>query len=157
MESDYLMENQRYTKTHNMIRWKSGKMVDPKLLALLESFGEIYVERREFFKKIFDEKYEEVFEKIGSGLKRRKKMKKARSMSRSLSMRAMGQRGIDQDVELEGLRLERFKVKTPNVIDVELEGPRLERFKIRPPNAIEVAEDGPTQGQGTQGSSSDSK
>lgn len=139
MENEYSIENQRYTKTHNMIRWKSGKRVDPRLLALLESFGEIYVERREFFKKIFDEKYEELFETIGSALRRGRKMKKARSMSRSLSMRAIGKRGLDQDVELEGLRLEWFKVRTPNV--------------------IEVAEEGPTQGQGgpTQGSSNDSK
>lgn len=95
-------------------------MVDPRLLTLLESFEEIYVERREFFKRIFDEKYEELFEKIGEALKKRKKMKKGKSMGRSMSMRAIGRRGIDE--EMEGLRLERFKVKTPNVIVVGQDG-----------------------------------
>lgn len=134
------MENdsQIYTKTHNLIRWKSGKRIDSRLLALLESFGEIYVERREFFKKIFDETYEEMFEIIGKALVKRRKMNKAGSMGRSMSMRAIGSRGIDQ--EIEGLRLERFKVKTPNVIVVGQDGP---------------SQEGPTQT--IQGSSTDSK
>lgn len=119
MENNFV-DSQSYTKTHNFIRWKSGKLVDPRLLALLESFGEIYVERHEFFKRIFDEKHEELFEKIGHALKKRKKMKKGRSMRRSMSMRAIGERGIDE--EMEGLRLERFRVKTPNVIVVGQDG-----------------------------------
>ncbi|KAG6414847.1 hypothetical protein SASPL_122221 [Salvia splendens] len=118
MEID-LFDNQSYTKTHNFIRWKSGKMIDSKLLALLESFGEIYIRRREFFKKIFDETYEELFEMVGKALMNTKKMKNTRSLRRSMSMRAIGTRGIDE----EELRLERFKVKTPDVIVVEQDGP----------------------------------
>ncbi|KAH6813577.1 hypothetical protein C2S51_022595 [Perilla frutescens var. frutescens] len=116
MENE-LFDNKGDTTMHNLIRWKSGKRVDPRLLALLESFGEIYVERREFFKRIFDENYEELFEKIGSAFKKRKQMKKSKSMSRSISMRPIRKRGIDEE-EFDGLRLERFKVKTPNVIEI---------------------------------------
>ncbi|KAL1557731.1 hypothetical protein AAHA92_08277 [Salvia divinorum] len=120
MEID-LFDDHRYTKAHNFIRWKSGKMIDSRLLALLESFGEIYIERRGFFKKIFDETYEELFETVGKALKNMKKMKKTRSMRRSVSMRAIGTRGIDDEVEEP--RDERFKVKTPNVIVVGQDGP----------------------------------
>ncbi|KAH6756278.1 hypothetical protein C2S53_003698 [Perilla frutescens var. hirtella] len=138
MENE-LFDNKGYTTMHNLIRWKSGKRVDPRLLALLESFGEIYVERREFFKRIFDENYEELFEKIGSAFKKRKQMKKSKSMSRSISMRSIRKRGIDE----------------------EFDGPRLERFKVKTPNVIEIEQDGATQGgqttQTSQGSSNDSK
>lgn len=72
------------------------------------------MERREFFKKIFDGKHEELFKKMSNAMKTKKKMKKAKSMPRSMSMRAMKQRGLDD--EIDGLRLERFKVRTPNVI-----------------------------------------
>lgn len=137
MENNFF-DSQNHTKTHNMIRWKSGKKVDPKLLALLESFGEIYVDRHEFFKKIFRGDHEELFEKIGDALKKKKQMKKGRSMPRSMSMRAIGKRGGDE--EIDGVRLGRFKVRTPNVI---VAGP-----------------DGASQGgqtQPPQGSSKDSK
>ncbi|KAL3640549.1 hypothetical protein CASFOL_015517 [Castilleja foliolosa] len=107
------MEN--YMNTRDMIRWKSGKKLDPNLVTLLELFGEIYTERHEFFKKIFHGKHEEeVFQKVDNVFKRKKTMKKARSMTRSLSMRAINRRGIDDD-----LRLERFKIKTPNVMVAE--------------------------------------
>lgn len=90
-----------------MIRWKSGKKVDERLLMLLESFfQEIYVKREEFFKKIFPEKHEEftdVFNKIGAMLSKNNDKAKHRTMRRSLSV------GSPR-------RLERFKVKTPNVI-----------------------------------------
>ncbi|KAL0317267.1 UNVERIFIED_CONTAM: hypothetical protein Sangu_2141000 [Sesamum angustifolium] len=108
-------ESQSYTKTSNLIRWKSGKRVDPRLLTLLESFGEIYVERHEFFKKIFDgNTHEELFKKIGNALRKKKEIKKARSMPRSLSMRAIKRRGVDD--EIDGFKVERFKVRTPNVV-----------------------------------------
>ncbi|KAI3458878.1 hypothetical protein Pfo_015541 [Paulownia fortunei] len=130
-----------YPKTHDIIRWNSGKRVDPRLLALLESFGEIYMDRHEFFKKIFHGNHEEVFKKIGDALRKKKQMKKSRSMPRSLSMRAIKQRGVDD--ESDGLRLERFKVRTPNVIVAGPDGT------------------GPTgqgvQTQTTQGSSKDTK
>ncbi|KAL0322171.1 UNVERIFIED_CONTAM: hypothetical protein Scaly_2513500 [Sesamum calycinum] len=108
-------ESQSYTKTSNLIRWKSGKRVDPRLLTLLESFGEIYVERHDFFKKIFDgNTHEELFKKIGNALRKKKEIKKARSMPRSLSMRAIKRRGVDD--EIDGFKVERFKVRTPNVV-----------------------------------------
>ncbi|KAL0303541.1 UNVERIFIED_CONTAM: hypothetical protein Sradi_6222200 [Sesamum radiatum] len=118
---DELPDSQSYTKTSNLIRWKSGKRVDPRLLTLLESFGEIYMERQEFFKKIFGgNTHEEVFKKIGNALKRKKEMKKAGSMPRSLSMRAIKQRGVDD--EIDGFKLKRFKVRTPNVVVVGQDG-----------------------------------
>ncbi|KAG6404560.1 hypothetical protein SASPL_136809 [Salvia splendens] len=51
---------QEETKTSHFIRWNSGKRVDPRLLGALEMFGEIYVERREFFDKVFKGDHEEV-------------------------------------------------------------------------------------------------
>ncbi|GFP88810.1 hypothetical protein PHJA_001024700 [Phtheirospermum japonicum] len=96
-----------------MIRWKSGKRVAPWLLALLEAFGEIYVDRREFFKRIFQGDHEELFKKIGDDLKKKKHMKKI--MKRSIIMRGIRERGIDEEIG-DGLRLQRFKVRTPNVI-----------------------------------------
>lgn len=90
-----------------MIRWKSGKKIDQRLLMLLESFfQEIYVKREDFFKKIFPEKHEEftdVFNKIGAMLRKNKDKTKHRTMQRSLSV------GSPR-------RLQRFKVKTPNII-----------------------------------------
>ncbi|KAK4431100.1 hypothetical protein Salat_0872000 [Sesamum alatum] len=120
MEDD-VPDSQSYTKTSNLIRWKSGKRVDPRLLALLESFGEIYMERHEFFEKIFGGNIcEELFKKIGNALRKKKEMKKAKSMPRSLSMRAIKRRGVDD--EIDGLRLERFKVRTPNVVLIGQDG-----------------------------------
>ncbi|PIN03888.1 hypothetical protein CDL12_23583 [Handroanthus impetiginosus] len=116
----HLSGNQSYTKMHNIIRWKSGKRVDHRLLGLLESFAEIYENRHEFFKKIFHENHDELFKKIGDGMKKKKEMKKAWSMSWSQSVRGINRRGVDG--EIDGLRLERFKVKTPNVIVVEPAG-----------------------------------
>ncbi|CAA0829300.1 Unknown protein [Striga hermonthica] len=103
------------TSTRNMIRWKSGKRVDPRLMTVLQLFGEIYMERHEFFDRIFRGDHEDAFKKVETLLKRKKTMKKAKSMPRSLSMRAIGrQRGVDG--EDDGLRLDRFKIRTPNVI-----------------------------------------
>ncbi|XP_057789356.1 uncharacterized protein LOC131006192 [Salvia miltiorrhiza] len=110
---------QHHPKTSHMIRWNSGKRVDPRLLGMLEMFGEIYVERREFFDKIFHGDHEEVFKKIGHALKTKKKqMSKSGSMKRSTSMRAIRQRGLDAE-EINELRAERFKIRTPNVIVAE--------------------------------------
>ncbi|GER28925.1 tRNA/tmRNA (uracil-C(5))-methyltransferase [Striga asiatica] len=104
------------TSTRNMIRWKSGKRVDPRLMTVLQLFGEIYMERHEFFNKIFRGNHEDAFKKIENLLKRKKTMKKAKSMPRSLSMRAIGrQRGLDGEIN-DDLLLERFKIRTPDVI-----------------------------------------
>ncbi|KAG8380600.1 hypothetical protein BUALT_Bualt06G0032500 [Buddleja alternifolia] len=108
IEND-LPDNQNNAKTYDMIRWKSGKRVDPRLLMLLESFVEIYMDLNDFFVKIFNGNHEELFDKIGHAMKM--KMKKVGSMSRSMSTGAIKERGVDDD----GVRLERFKVKTPDV------------------------------------------
>ncbi|KAL7107989.1 hypothetical protein ACP275_06G088000 [Erythranthe tilingii] len=110
-----------HTVTHDLIRWKSGKLVDPEILMLLESFEEIYMDRREFFKKIFHGNHEELFKKIGDAVTKKKKMKKAKSMPRSMSMRAIGTRGLNLDdgmnmIDGHGIKLGRFKVRTPNVL-----------------------------------------
>ncbi|KAL3520845.1 hypothetical protein ACH5RR_018994 [Cinchona calisaya] len=91
-----------------MIRWKSGKRVDQRLLMLLESFfQEIYVKREDFFKKIFPGMYEEfvdVFNNIGAMLWKNNDETKCRTMQRSLSF------GSPRPP------LEWFRVRTPNVI-----------------------------------------
>lgn len=103
-----------------MIRWNSGKRVDPRLLGTLEMFGEIYVERREFFDKIFHGDHEEVFKKIGHALKAKKQMSKSGSLKRSMSMRTIRQRGIIQEENgANEFRAERFKIRTPDVIVAE--------------------------------------
>lgn len=97
---------EKYHQPH-MIRWKSGKRVDPRLLVLLESFREIYVRRHEFFKKIFPKSYEDfvaVFKKTGNASRKNKELTSFRTLGRSLSLGSK--------------RPERFKVRTPNVIVV---------------------------------------
>nr|GLL40112.1 hypothetical protein A4A49_06928 [Ipomoea trifida] len=89
-----------------IIRWKSGKRVDPRLLTLLESFRDVFDKREDFFKKIFPGIYEEfklVFEKFAK-IKGQKREMKTRALERSSSLGSA-----------RGLRLERFRVKTPNV------------------------------------------
>ncbi|KAL7107990.1 hypothetical protein ACP275_06G088100 [Erythranthe tilingii] len=108
-----------YTKTHDMLRWKSGETVDIKTIGVLESFGEMYVDRPGFFKRIFrgDVNHEELFKKIGDAITMKKEMKKKKMMMMPRSMSVgniINQRGLDDGID--GLKLERFKVKTPNVI-----------------------------------------
>ncbi|XP_058208116.1 uncharacterized protein LOC131321123 [Rhododendron vialii] len=95
----------------NLIRWKSGKSVDPRLFALLEKFKEIYIERHEFFTKIFPghqyDEFAELFKKI-AGVSSTWDDAKARTMTRSLSCGS--RRGANQGDE-STLRLERFKVR----------------------------------------------
>lgn len=89
-----------------MIRWKSGKRVDPRLLTLLESFKDVFDKRQEFFKKIFPGTYQEfkhVFGKFAR-IKGQKREMKVRALERCSSL------GSTRE-----LRLERFKVKTPIV------------------------------------------
>ncbi|KAL2548961.1 Uncharacterized protein Fot_10491 [Forsythia ovata] len=95
----------------SMIRWKSGKRVDPRLLMLLESFREIYVKRREFFKKVFPGSYEDfvaVFNKTATASRKNKEMRSFRTIGRSLSL---GSRRKPPEI-----RPQRFKVRTPKVI-----------------------------------------
>ncbi|GAA0163399.1 hypothetical protein LIER_39589 [Lithospermum erythrorhizon] len=104
-----------------MIRWKSGKRVDPRLLATLESFREFYVEKRELFKKIFPEMYNEfvdVFKKLGDMMEKNKEaasMEQSRTLDRSLSFGSprASSRGIEIDDDFVN---EKFKVKPPTVI-----------------------------------------
>ncbi|XP_070003319.1 uncharacterized protein LOC142165762 [Nicotiana tabacum] len=100
-----------------MIRWKSGKEVDPRLIMLLDFFRDLYLKRGEFFKKIFPLDHEDfipVFEKIGAVFSMKDQEKKSQiiGLERSPSESSLHRsRGIDESQ----LKLERFKVKTPEV------------------------------------------
>nr|GMD57281.1 Nuclear valosin-containing protein [Ipomoea batatas]GMD59285.1 Nuclear valosin-containing protein [Ipomoea batatas] len=89
-----------------IIRWKSGKRLDPRLLTLLESFRDVFDKREDFFKKIFPGIYEEFKDVFGkfAMIKGQKREMKTRALERSSSLGSA-----------RGLRLERFRVKTPNV------------------------------------------
>lgn len=110
-------EEKSQERRYMMIRWKSGQIVDPRLLELLESFKEIYVKRNEFFKKIFPgniyEDFVQVFKKFSD--KAIWENKKVTTMQRSLSFGSTTPREFTGDDQSE-LRLERFKVSTPPVM-----------------------------------------
>ncbi|CAN4114311.1 unnamed protein product [Withania somnifera] len=103
-----------------MIRWKSGKEVDPRLIMLLDFFRDLYMKRGEFFKKIFPFHHEDflpIFEKIGVVFSNNKDIQekkfKINSFKRNPSDSSLNKsRGIDESQ----LKLEKFKVKTPEVI-----------------------------------------
>lgn len=105
-----------------MIRWKSGKKVDPRLIILLDFFRDLYMKRGEFFKKIFPFYHEDfipIFEKIGVVFSNNKdhqeKKFKINSFKRSPSDNSLNKsRGVD--IDQSQLKLEKFKVKTPEVI-----------------------------------------
>ncbi|EPS69533.1 hypothetical protein M569_05237 [Genlisea aurea] len=104
--------------TEDFIRWKSGKGVDPKLLNLLEQFGELYTDRNELFKKVFKSRnYDDLFKKMSAAMEKKKRMKKARSLPRS---RSFGTRDISGN-QIDELRLQKFKLKIPNVLVSEPE------------------------------------
>lgn len=107
-----------------MIRWTSGEKVDPRLLALLESFEEIYVKRRDLFKKIFPGDHDELFQKIGDAISKKKIMKKKKKiMRRSQSIGpAYAVRGRGLDDGIDEFKVERFKVKAPIVIEEDGQG-----------------------------------
>lgn len=108
-----------------MIRWTSGEKVDPRLLALLESFQEIYVTRHDLFKKTFPGDHDELFRKIGDAISKKKIMKKQKkkSMRRSQSVGpAYAVRGRGLDDGIDEFKVERFKVKTPIVIEEDGHG-----------------------------------
>jgi hypothetical protein len=94
---------------------KDGKSVDPRLLSLLEFFRELFVRRRELFKKIFPglhDEFVEVSKKVGGVVahvqenRRRAPMTVQRSLSVGSPRTPSGKRGEPP------LRLERFKVRT---------------------------------------------
>ncbi|PHU00244.1 hypothetical protein BC332_30031 [Capsicum chinense] len=104
-----------------IIRWKSGKRVDPRLIMLLDFFRDLYMKRGEFFKKIFPFHHEDfipIFDKIGvvfSNNKDQEKKFKINSFKRSPSDSSLNKsRGID--IDQSKLKLEKFKVKTPEVL-----------------------------------------
>lgn len=113
------MEEENGLQRPYMIRWKSGKKVDGRLLMVLESFfEEIYVKRNEFFKKIFPDVYNEfvnVFKKIGEMLWRNNNSS-PRSGDGHVVMKRSLSAGTRSSSTVETLRLERFRVKTPNVV-----------------------------------------
>ncbi|KAI8563489.1 hypothetical protein RHMOL_Rhmol03G0114600 [Rhododendron molle] len=106
----------------NLIRWKSGKSVDPRLFELLEMFKKLYVERHEFFTKIFPvhlyDDFAELFNKI-AGVSSTWDDAKARTVTRSLSCGS--RRGANQGDE-STLRLERFKVRVLDLGGVQSTG-----------------------------------
>ncbi|KAF7147647.1 hypothetical protein RHSIM_Rhsim03G0105800 [Rhododendron simsii] len=106
----------------NLIRWKSGKSVDPRLFAMLGVFKELYVEKHEFFTKIFPgrlyDEFAELFKKI-AGVSSTWDDAKARTLTRSLSCGS--RRGANQGDE-STLRLERFKVRILDLGGVQSSG-----------------------------------
>ncbi|PON56327.1 hypothetical protein PanWU01x14_181590 [Parasponia andersonii] len=98
---------------------KLGKLSDPRLLAVVEFFRELYFRRRELFRKIFPQlqaHFLVVLKKSGTKLWRVKSgsnQTRFASMQRSLSLGSPGSPGI-RGVE-PPLRNEWIKVKTINV------------------------------------------
>lgn len=104
---------------------KVGKSVDPKLLALVEFFRELYFRRLELFKKIFPEHHhhnflDEMPKKVGLVLSRVKSNQtRVRTMQRSMSISSPPEFKRDESE----MRLERFKVRTIDLDDgVEQDG-----------------------------------
>lgn len=103
---------------------KVGKSVDPRLLALVEFFRELYFRRLELFKKIFpggqDDKFLEVPKKLGLILAKVKpdQTRAVRTMQRNLSI------GSPRDFKgrESEMRLERFKIRTIDVDDGGVQG-----------------------------------
>ncbi|EEF28719.1 uncharacterized protein LOC8277621 [Ricinus communis] len=95
---------------------KSSSDVDPRLLMLLEFFRQLYVRKRDMFKKMFPESHDDEFvdqmlKKIGAMLSTAKSEKREdKTLQRSLSVGSPRPRSIDGDEP--PLRLERFKVRT---------------------------------------------
>lgn len=106
----------------NLVRWKSGKPVDPRLFTVLEMFKKLYVEKHDFFKKIFPGLYDEfteLFNKIG-GVSSIRDEAKVRTLTRSLSYTG-SHRGANLGDE-STLRLGRFRVRTLDLGGVQSSG-----------------------------------
>ncbi|XP_047257463.1 uncharacterized protein LOC124889557 [Capsicum annuum] len=104
-----------------MIRWKSGKKVDSRLIMLLDFLRDLYMKRGEFFKKIYPFHHEDfvpIFDKIGvvfSTNRNQEKKLEINSFKRSPSDSSLSKsRGID--IDQSQLKLEKFKVKIPEVL-----------------------------------------
>ncbi|GAA0158662.1 hypothetical protein LIER_38705 [Lithospermum erythrorhizon] len=119
-------ESDHSRKKPYMIRWKSGKRVDPRLLTTLESFKEIYDEKRDLFNKIFPGMYNEfvdVFNKLGEMTRRNKEartMERSRTLERSSSFGSpRPSLGMEMNDEFFD---EKFKVRPPTIIIGGLDG-----------------------------------
>ncbi|CAN6703641.1 unnamed protein product [Malus baccata var. baccata] len=121
LESGLLLRNvSDVGDTYYRFQSKIGKSVDPRLLALVEFFRELYFRRFELFNRIFpgvqDKLTIEVPKKLGVVLAQMKsdQTKAHRTMQRSLSI------GSPRDFKRResGMRLQRFKVRTIDVDDV---------------------------------------
>ncbi|KAH7536997.1 uncharacterized protein LOC107413184 [Ziziphus jujuba] len=85
---------------------KIRKLVDPRLLALVEFFRELYFRKRDLFKRIFpgfQDEFRELLKKLS-----RLKSDRTKAMQRSLSLGSPRKPKAVQST----LRLERFKVRT---------------------------------------------
>ncbi|KAL3520844.1 hypothetical protein ACH5RR_018993 [Cinchona calisaya] len=102
--------------------------VDEKLMNVLDLFRELYCKRGEFFKKIFPELHEDfvrVFKKIDAILPMKKKDNyqiQVKHMQRSLSVGSRRPRAVGQVDESDELRLNLFKIRTPNLSGVQSGG-----------------------------------
>lgn len=108
-----------------MLRWKSGKEVDERLMNVLDLFKELFVKRGEFFKQIFPGLHQEfvhVFNNIDALVARKKKYGQIQIMQRSLSVGSRQPRAFGQVDESDELRLNLFKVRTPNLGGVQSGG-----------------------------------
>ncbi|CAN4126470.1 unnamed protein product [Withania somnifera] len=122
-----------------MIRWKSGKKVDPRLIMLLNFFRDLYMKRGEFFKKVFPFHHEDfipIFKKIGVVFSNNKEYQEKKfkidSLKRSQSDNSLNKsRGIDES----RLKLKKFNVKTSKAQSGGDEM-RHERFKIKTPPVV---------------------
>ncbi|XP_017984529.1 PREDICTED: uncharacterized protein LOC18586776 [Theobroma cacao] len=98
-----------------------GKSFDPRVLVLLEFFGEFYVRSQELLKQIFPglrNEFIEFFKKVGTVLAKVKSNQvKVKTMQRSLSLGSPLMPSKKEDES--SLRLERFKIRTVNIGDVQ--------------------------------------
>jgi hypothetical protein len=92
---------------------EAGKSVDPRLLPLLEFFRELFVRRRELFKKIFPGIYDEFVElskKVNGVVAQVQEDRRFPTMQRSLSVGSPRTPSVKRGEP--PLRIERFKVRT---------------------------------------------
>ena len=109
-----------YYRVRSNVGGNTNKLVDPRLLAFIEFFKELYLRRPELFKKIFlghlhDKFLAEMPKKLDLVLSRVKSDQTTRvqTMQRSLSIGSPREFKRDESE----MRLERFKVRTIDVDD----------------------------------------
>ncbi|XP_030455751.1 uncharacterized protein LOC115676867 [Syzygium oleosum] len=101
-------------------RPKAGKSVDPQLLVVLEFFRELYVRRRDLFKKLFPklhDEFAEFSERLEDFLFREEKERPGDRLRRSLSVGSPRTTSRDIGGGDLPLKLERFKVRTVDLDD----------------------------------------